>query len=229
MPQEGQFSLNHFAALDFEPSFWQLSGTERTQRLKKFFDGLGETTDSFFLYQSYPLESQTELVVWSASQVTDTQQPKKFFGGWARASMALKPYLISRHNLWGFTRPSVYSKAKSSQEIDPFAGERSTYLVMYPFTKTADWYLLSQEDRQGMMNDHIRVGKGYREITQLLLYSFGLQDQEFIVVYETEDLQMFSKLVYDLRNTRARVYTKEDTPLHTGIHLTVEEALTHFS
>ena len=88
---------------------------------------------------------------------------------------------------------------------------------MYPFTKTADWYLFGRETRQGMMNEHIRIGKQYREIKQLLLYSFGLQDQEFVVTYETDDLEMFSKLVYDLRDTEARRYTKEDTPLHTGV------------
>jgi chlorite dismutase len=71
-----------------------------------------------------------------------------------------------------------------------------------------------------MMNEHIRIGKQYREITQLLLYSFGLQDQEFVVVYETDDLSLFSKLVYDLRATEARRYTKADTPLHTGVLVT---------
>ncbi len=42
---------------------------------------------------------------------------------------------------------------------------------MYPFVKTDDWYLMSRDARQGMMNEHIRIGKQYREISQLLLYS----------------------------------------------------------
>ena len=94
---------------------------------------------------------------------------------------------------------------------------------MYPFTKTADWYLLGRDTRQGMMNEHIRIGKEFREITQLLLYSFGLQDQEFVVVYETDDLTLFSRLVYDLRDTEARRYTKGDTPLHTAVHISAEK------
>jgi chlorite dismutase len=122
------------------------------------------------------------------------------------------------------TRPSEYSRAaKSAQEIDPFASERQPYLVMYPFTKTAEWYLLGRETRQGMMNEHIRIGKQYRDIKQLLLYSFGLQDQEFVVVYETDDMSLFSKLVYDLRDTQARRYTRSDTPLHTGVRIGVDE------
>jgi chlorite dismutase len=84
---------------------------------------------------------------------------------------------------------------------------------------------MSRDVRQGMMNQHIRIGKQYPEITQLLLYSFGIQDQEFVVVYETEDLTMFSDLVATLRGTEARRYTERDTPLHTAIYHPAEETL----
>ncbi len=75
------------------------------------------------------------------------------------------------------------------------------------------------------MNEHIKIGKQYPEITQLLLYSFGLQDQEFIVVYETEDLGHFSDLVYELRDTEARRYTQRDAPLFTAVYHPAEETL----
>jgi chlorite dismutase len=129
------------------------------------------------------------------------------------------------HVLWGFTKPSQYTKTRSTQEIDPFAAERKPYLVIYPFVKTVEWYLMSREARQGMMNEHIKIGKQYPEITQLLLYSFGLQDQEFIVVYETDDLGHFSDLVYELRDSEARRYTQRDAPLFTAVYHPAEETL----
>jgi chlorite dismutase len=73
------------------------------------------------------------------------------------------------------------------------------------------------------MNEHIKLGKQYPEIKQLLLYSFGLQDQEFVVAYETEDLAKFSDLVRELRGTEARRHTLLDTPIITGVHRTPEE------
>ncbi|MGH2582257.1 MAG: chlorite dismutase family protein, partial [Anaerolineales bacterium] len=91
--------------------------------------------------------------------------------------------------------------------------------------KTSAWYLMSREARQGMMNEHIRIGKEFPEIKQLLLYSFGLQNQEFVVVYETDDLTMFSDLVYVLRDTEARRYTERDTPLFTAVYHKPKEAL----
>jgi len=122
--------------------------------------------------------------------------------------------------LWGFTKPSIYSKAtKSTQEIDPFNNNRKKFLTVYPFVKTPEWYLLKQDTRQGMMNEHIRIGKQYPEILQLLLYCFGLSNNEFVVVYEMDSIVLFEKLVYDLRQSEARKYTLRDTPIYTGIYL----------
>jgi chlorite dismutase len=122
--------------------------------------------------------------------------------------------------LWGFTKPSIYSKAtKSTQEIDPFSNNRKKFLTVYPFVKTPEWYLLKQDTRQGMMNEHIRIGRQYPEILQLLLYCFGLSNNEFVVVYEMDSIVLFEKLVYDLRQSEARKYTLRDTPIYTGIYL----------
>ena len=84
---------------------------------------------------------------------------------------------------------------------------------------------MGRESRQGMMNEHIRIGKQYEDISQLLLYSFGLQDQEFVVVYETDDLTRFSDLVNELRDTEGRRYTLGDTPVHTAVYHPAEETL----
>ena len=79
------------------------------------------------------------------------------------------------------------------------------------------------------MNEHIRVGRKYPQITQLLLYSTGLPDQEFVVAYETDDLALFSNLVTALRSTEGRKYTLRDTPIYTSIHQTPEQIITDWS
>ena len=134
-------------------------------------------------------------------------------------------YLEITHNLYGFTRPSAYTKRPTTQEQAIDLEDRQTYLVVYPFSKTTEWFLMSRDARQGMMNEHMRVGHDYADIRQVLLYSTGLDDQEFIVAYETEDLPRFSALVTDLRATEARRYTLKDTPILTGIKRPLREAL----
>lgn len=134
-------------------------------------------------------------------------------------------YLELTYNLFGFTRASTYTKRPTTQEQAIDVDERQNYLIVYPFAKTTEWFMMSREARQGMMNEHMRIGHDYGDIPQVLLYSTGLDDQEFIVAYETEDLTRFSALVTDLRNTEARRYTLRDTPILTGAHYELGKAL----
>lgn len=120
-------------------------------------------------------------------------------------------------------RPSQYVRRPTPQEQSLFSGERSAYLIVYPFTKSADWYLLGQEERQTVMNEHMKVGHRYQQVRQLLAYSFGVDDMDFLVAYETDDLPAFSKLVRKLRGTESPRSTVRDTPILAGIHRPVEE------
>jgi chlorite dismutase len=174
--------------------------------------------DALHLYQTFGLEAGSDLLVWCAVDGGDPDVPAKVFGRLARALTPIRELATLTTALWGFTQPSQYTKTRSRQEIDPFAPERSPYLVMYPFTKTADWYQKARDERRDIMLEHIKLGKQYEDITQLLLYSTGLQDQEFVVVYETVDLTRFSNLVTELRSTQGRPFTERDTPLHAAVH-----------
>lgn len=137
----------------------------------------------------------------------------------------LGKHLELTHVLFGLIRRSVYTRRPTPQEQAVGSGERARYFVVYPFTKTTEWYLLSQETRQGMMNEHIRIGHSYPSVRQLLAYSTGLADQEFIVAYETDDLRAFQDLVHALRATEGRRYTLRDTPILVGIHRPLSEIL----
>lgn len=215
--------LGHFASYRLAPAFWTLPPAERKARARAWFEGIASAAEVAHLYLTGGMESDSDVLVWSTVTVSDASIPGRFFRARAAAESTHRDIVEPGHVLWGMTRPSEYSKARSAQEIDSFAPMRTPYLVMYPFTKTADWYLMGRDTRQGMMNEHIRIGKQFQDIKQLLLYSFGLQDQEFVVVYETDDLSLFSRLVYDLRATEARRYTKADTPLHTGVLIVADE------
>ena len=190
---------------------------------------LDAATEKVDIYQVFPTEHGADLCIWSSINADDPAAPARFFEDFARACTPFRRFIRVTSTLWGITKPSQYSRAqRSAQEIDPFATDRRKYLVIYPFVKTTEWYLKPQEERQRMMNEHIRIGKQYPEISQLLLYSFGLQDQEFVVVYEMDELTMFSDLVAELRASEGRIYTARDTPLHTAIWHPAEETLALF-
>ena len=225
MPEQTPITLNHFALVRFTDTYWRLDQEARCRARRDWLAALRQASEALHLYQVHGLEAGNDLLVWSARRAEEPGVAAAFFSGWAAASAKVRTLIEVREALWGFTRPSMYTKTRSKQELDPFAPERQPYLFIYPFVKTTEWYLTDSDARQRMMAGHIKVGKQYEDITQLLLYSYGLQDQEFVVVYETHDPLRFLKLVQELRGTEARRYTLRDAPLHAGLLQRDEEAL----
>jgi len=219
-------TFSHYGFFQFTQSYWQQEESQRRSFLKEFIKSIPELSEKAYLYSIFPTRSEADLMVWNSFIVENSKDAGKFFSRAASKISNWRQFLKPVETLWGFTRPSVYASGKSSQELNPFQNQRRPYLIVYPFVKTSEWYLMPKESRQEMMNEHIRVGRQYPQITQLLLYSTGLQDQEFVVVYETDDLALFSNLVTSLRSTEGRKYTLRDTPIYTAIHQTPEQIMT---
>jgi chlorite dismutase len=170
-------------------------------------------------YSSVGLEPGVDLLVWRLAPSVDALESTA--AGLLRAGLGR--WLSVHHSLIGRIAPSQYVRKPTEQEQAVFAGERSRYMIVYPFTKSTDWYLLSKEARQGVMNEHMRVGHQYPTVRQALAYSFGLDSQDFVVAYETDDLVAFGDLVRELRGTESRRSTVSDTPILLGVHRPVEE------
>ncbi len=218
-------TLNHFSTFTMNDAYWSLSPADRAALQEDLLGRLEKAVTRLDVYQVYPARADADFLVWCAVPADEPQSTAEFLERFAGATNPHRQFVKPTLCLWGYTRPSVYGSGSSTQEIDPFAESRQTYLILYPFGKTADWYLKSRDIRQGMMNEHIRIGRQYPEIKQLLLYSYGLQDQEFVVVYESEDLVRFSELVAQLRSSEARLYTSVDTPTFTAVHRPLDRAL----
>lgn len=174
-----------------------------------------------FAYSTLGLKARCELLLW---QKAASPEPAQELLSDALLT-GLGQYLEIAYTLFGLTRPSVYTRSRTAQEQAIDLADRMRYLVVYPFAKSDSWYLMSREARQGMMNEHMRIGHEYTDVRQLLLYATGLDDQEFVVAYETDALSRHQQLVMDLRATEGRRYTVRDTPIFTAIHRPLEQAL----
>jgi chlorite dismutase len=216
-------SLNHFSIWTPTDAYWALSPDEAAAVRTRWARALSTVARGIHHYAVFPARADGDLMVWCADPVSDDLGPSRFFDAFSTAVRPFRRWVRPVDTLWGFTRPSEYSRAKSKQEIDPYAPRSRPYIIVYPFTKTAAWYQLDADTRQAAMNEHMRIGKSHPEVLQLLVYSVGLQDQEFVVVYETADLPAFSGLVAELRRTIARPYTRTDTPIRTGVHRPADE------
>jgi chlorite dismutase len=119
------------------------------------------------------------------------------------------------------TKPSEYSE-ESRLEVRP---AHSKYLFVYPFVKTREWYTLPADERYRIMQQHIAVGREFPQIDLNTSYSFGLDDQEFVVAFETDEPADFLDLVQRLRTTESSLYTKRDTPTFSCISMSIARAL----
>jgi chlorite dismutase len=99
------------------------------------------------------------------------------------------------------------------------------YLFVYPFVKRRAWYALDRLARQSMMNEHFEIGARYPEFEINTAYSYGLDDQEFVVSFEGDDPHRFVDLLMELRESEASAYTQRDTPTFTCIATPLEQAL----
>ncbi len=138
-------------------------------------------------------------------------------------------YLHMPHSYLAMTRRSPYvAEHRHAGQEGVSATMRiigRKYLFVYPFVKTHDWYQCRQEERQRMMNEHFAIGHRYPEVKISTSYSFGLDDQEFVLGFETDDPGSFLDLVMDLRNSEARPYTLRDTPIFTCLSKPIGECL----
>jgi chlorite dismutase len=99
------------------------------------------------------------------------------------------------------------------------------YLFVYPMVKKRPWYSLSLAERQSAMDEHIRIGHEFPRVKINTSYSFGLDDQEFVVAFETDYPADFLDLVEKLRGGEASAYTERETPIFTCVAGSVAEVL----
>jgi chlorite dismutase len=172
-------------------------------------------------YSTIGLRAEGDLLLWRiADRLEDLEETAADL-----LSAGIGRWLTPQISMIGLTRPSQYVKRPTSQEQSLFDGERARYLIVYPFSKSTEWYLTPADERQRVMGGHMKVGHRYPQVRQLLAYSFGLDDQEFIVAYETDDLVAFQDLVRELRETESRRATTRDTPIITAIYRPLAEIL----
>ena len=141
---------------------------------------------------------------------------------------ALAGYLETPYSFLSLTKRSQYEDKEHAAHADSrvrIVPGRAKYIFVYPFVKTRDWYLKDPRQRQRVMDEHIEVGNKYNRVKINTSYSFGLDDQDFIVAFESNYPQDFLDLVMELRETESSIYTVRDTPLFTCVRTEMGDVL----
>ena len=218
--------LVRFTFYKLDPQ-WQLLPAEvrelGRQQLTQIFAEF-EQNSLIRSFSLYGIRTDCDFMLWQATY--DIEDLRRLSSQIRRS--AIGPYLHEAKSMLSMTKRSVYVGKNARGAHDPrlvITPEDRKYLFVYPFVKTRPWYALPVEDRKRMMNEHIRVGLKYPSVSLNTTYSFGIDDQEFVVAFETDDIMDFLDLVQELRETEASSYTLRDTPMYTCIAQPLGEIL----
>ena len=208
-----------YTFLKVDPAWRRLPDAERAAHKREFVAACEDFASERLLraFSTVGTRGDTDLML--LSQATNLERIHEFHV--VLAQSGLMKWCTQPYSFLAMTKPSEYSD-ESRLEVRP---AHSKYLFVYPFVKTREWYALPADERWKIMQEHIKVGKEYPDIDLNTSYSFGLDDQEFVVAFEGDDPARFLDLVQRLRTTEASRFTKRDTPTFTCVAASVERAL----
>lgn len=218
----------NFSFYKLDPSFRRLPTEEKEAAKREFIDFLEEyDTQSKMILLSYSMvgiRSDCDIMLWRISyeleefQKMTTQLLKTRLGA----------YLNTTISYLSMTKRSMYQdmfNPEHEEDRTHIIPGKAKYLFIYPFVKSREWYLLTQFTRQGIMDEHIYVGNKFPSVKLNTTYSFGIDDQEFVVAFETDYPADFVDLVMELRETEGSRYVVEDTPIFTCIAMSLEDTI----
>lgn len=182
-----------------------------SQELTAFIDGLPEHgVQVRGLYDVAGLRADAELMIWWHSEHIEQVQA---------AYRAFRQTRLGRHlrPVWSAAalhRPAEFNKG----HIPAFmSGEAARdYVCVYPFVRSYDWYLLPEDQRRDMLVEHGAMARPFQEVRANTIASFALNDYEWVLAFESDDLPKIVDLMRELRASKARLHVREEVPFYTG-------------
>jgi chlorite dismutase len=219
--------LYRYLTLAVSNDWRRLDERQREQDKAEFVSAVQSTGARAHAYSLVGTRADADLLLWVIADELDAIRAWESRCAatrlWAQTTRPYA-YLAAR-------RPSPYlgSHSHAGGETERPAGPVGDlpYLVVYPMTKKRSWYALPREERTRIMAAHFATGHRYPDIRIHTGYSFGIDDQEFVVAFEVPDVRRFVALVSDLRDTESSSYTERETPIFVGAAMPLGEALDH--
>ncbi|MFD0520632.1 hydrogen peroxide-dependent heme synthase [Paractinoplanes durhamensis] len=189
-------------AIEVDTLFEQLSGKDVT--IRGTYDVSG-------------LRADADVMIWWHSSSSDALQDA--YGLFRRT--AFGRHLAPVWSQMGLHRPAEFNKSHLPAFM---AGEEPhTYLCVYPFVRSYEWYLLPDEERRHMLAEHGKMARPYPDVRANTVSSFALGDYEWLLAFEAEELHRIVDLMRDLRAATARRHVREEVPFYTGRRRSVSE------
>jgi chlorite dismutase len=211
-----------YTFLKVDPAWRRLSPEERASDKREFAAACREFAEDHFLrtYSLVGTRGDCDLMVRAIAPSLDPIHELHVLLN----QSGLMRWADIPYSYLAMTKESPYSD-EPDRPLEPRPGADAKYLIVYPMWKKREWYGLPEEERRRVMRDHIAVARRFGGIETNTAYSFGLDDQEFVVAFDADDPAEFLDLVQELRQTESSAYTASETPIFTCMAASLERAL----
>jgi chlorite dismutase len=170
-------------------------------------------------YDVAGLRADADLMIWWHSASSDALQ---------EAYGLLRRTALGRHLAPVWSQMALHRPAEFNRSHVPafLAGEDArSYVCVYPFVRSYEWYLLPDAERREMLAEHGKMARRYPDVRANTVASFALGDYEWILAFEADELHRMVDLMRDLRASRARRHVREEVPFYTGRRRSLPELI----
>ena len=194
---------------------------ELAAEVEQLFSDLGERDVVVRgTYDVAGLRADADLMVWWHAATIEALQEAYH----ALLRTAYGQHLDPVWSVAALHRPAEFNKS----HIPAFmSGEEARdYICVYPFVRSYDWYLLDDTERREMLMEHGKQARDYPDVRANTIASFALNDYEWILAFEADELHRIVDLMRDLRASRARMHVREEVPFYTGPRVAIRDLVT---
>ncbi|MEV2277309.1 hydrogen peroxide-dependent heme synthase [Nocardiopsis sp. NPDC049922] len=168
-------------------------------------------------YDVQGLRADADIMFWWVAETSEQVQEMYTAFRRTRLGRASTPVW----SVVGLHRPAEFNRGHVPAFL---AGEEPRdHLCVYPFVRSYEWYLLPDDERRAMLAEHGRMAAPYPDVRANTVSSFGLNDYEWLLAFEADELHRIVDLMRHLRGARARLHTREELPFYTGRRRSVAE------
>ena len=205
--EDNQYYFN-FSFFKVDPKWRWMVDLAKEESAKEVENVMNNSGIMYRTYSNLGLRDDADFLFWFAAKTVEEIQVviekiyKTVFG----------KYIVPSRTYLSCTRPSLYVQEQKAHGFVT-GNDPKKHVIVYPFTKTREWYLLPKEKRQEIMDEHITVSKKYPQIVLNTTYSFGIHDEDFMLAFEVDNIKDFQDLIMDLRETQVSTYVKNDIPM----------------
>ena len=184
---------------------------DATAELRRWAEALAEDDVVLRgLYDVSGLRADADLMVWLHGPSAEALQGalRGFRRTAAGDATRLAFSLLGTHRPAEFTRDHVPSFMRETEALG--------WLCMYPFVRSYDWYLLPEDERRALLSEHGLAARAFPRVQTNTVAAFGLNDYEWVLALEADELHDLVDLMRHLRATGARRHVREEIPFYTG-------------